>query len=68
MRQVVIGVLYVVIGASLAFAATMAYSLYELWELKLQIGTVRITALSIAGAIVLGAGLPYCMIHYLRKK
>ena len=68
MRKVVLGALYLVVAASVLFAVLATYSLYELWDAKNQIGTAKINIMQIVGTSVFGAGLPYCMIHYLRKK
>lgn len=68
MRKVVLAVLYLVVAVSCLYAAAMAFSLVDLWEIKAEIGTIPRNLLTIAAAIVFGAGLPYCMIHFLRKQ
>lgn len=67
MRNVVLGFLYIVVILSLLYAIAGAYLLFDLWDSTVEIGVVKRDVMQIAVAIVLGMGLPYCMICYLRR-
>lgn len=67
MRIVVLAALYFVVIAALLFAATGVYSLVSFWDAKVQLGTATTSMIKIAAVIILGAGVPYCLIRYIRR-
>lgn len=67
MRNVVLVLLYIVVIVSLLYASASAYLLFDLWDAKVAIGAAKRDVIHIAATVVLGMGLPYCMICYLRR-
>lgn len=67
MRLFVIGILYLVIVASVLFIGVAAFSLVQLWDAKLSIGTAFPDLIKIGITVIAGIGLPYCMVSYLKR-
>lgn len=67
MKVIVLAALYAVVIAALAYAVVGAYALITLWEAKVSIGTASMDMVKIGAAVVLGAGIPYCLIRYIRR-
>lgn len=60
--------LYLVILVSSAYFLMGAYALVSLWEAKAGLGVIHRDLIRLLLAMVLGVGVPYCMIVYIKKE